>query len=77
MKKYAIIKSIVVNDQMKSWVLMFIKANDLSHAILKALQLFNNYENMQGRIDYDDDYFMGISNEDIDKPFTHWDIKAV
>ena len=77
MKKYAIIKSIVVNGQMKSWTLMFIKANDFSHAISKALRLFNSYENMQGGLVYDDDYFMGISNKDIDKPFTHWDIKAV
>ena len=77
MKKYAIIKSIVVKGQMKSWVLMFIKASDFSHAIIKALRLFNSYENMQGQLEYDDDYFMGISNKDIDKPFTHWDIKAV
>lgn len=77
MKKYAIIKSIVVNGQIKSWVLMFIKANDFSHAILKALRLFNSYENVQGQLEYDDDYFMGISNKDIDKPFIHWDIKAV
>jgi hypothetical protein len=77
MKKYAIIKSIVVNGQMKSWALMFIKANDFSHAISKALRLFNSYENMQGGLVYDDDYFMGISNKDIDKPFVHWDINAV
>ena len=77
MKKYAIIKSIVVKGQMKSWVLMFIKAKDFSHAIIKALRLFNSYENMQGQLEYDDDYFMGISNKDIDKPFIHWDIKAV
>ena len=56
---------------------MFIKADDFSHAIIKALRLFNSYENMQGQLEYDDDYFMGISNKDIDKPFTHWDIKAV